>query len=110
MHAIGKGDAMDAKVTCRTPTDGRDGVTCIPAWKYDLLSEAIRAALANGEMGLNTLKAEVATSIPRDRLGKLGSLGWHFTCVRLEMEVRGEVRRRPKVSPIRVSLAPPSDA
>jgi len=29
------------KVTCRTPTAGRDGTTQIPKWKYDSIRQAI---------------------------------------------------------------------
>jgi hypothetical protein len=34
----------------------------------------------------------------------LGSLGWHITTVRLEMEVRGEIERVPGKRPLELKL------
>jgi hypothetical protein len=41
------------KVACRTPAEGRDGVTRIPAWKYAAVRRAILHAVdAAGAEGL----------------------------------------------------------
>jgi len=66
---------MEEKVTCRTPTEGRDGVTNLPKWKFDAIQSAI----------LTVLK-------------------WHVTSVKLEMEVRGEIERIPGRVPQRLKL------
>ena len=48
------------RIACRTPTEGRDGVTRIPAWKYHLVRKAILHAVdAAG------LEMEVAGEIAR---------------------------------------------
>ena len=79
----------DTKVECRTPTEGRSGTTSIPAWKFDAVRTAVLdAVVAAGPEGLRGRLAE-------DVLGRLGSVGWHVTTVKLEMEVRGEIARLP---------------
>ena len=88
----------EEKVGCRTPAEGRDGVTNIPAWKYALLERLIREVVAEaGEAGLpfSQLRAAVAARLSEEEAARLGSVGWHATCVKLEMEVRGDLRRLP---------------
>jgi hypothetical protein len=84
------------KVACRTPAEGRDGVTRIPAWKYAAVRRAILHAVdAAGAEGLRfaDLPAAVRARLSRQELARLGSLGWHCTTVKLEMEVAGEILR-----------------
>lgn len=93
------------KVACRTPAEGRDGVTNIPKWKYDLIAEAIRAELADGPVRMSEMKARLEARIPATERAALGSLGWHLTTVKLEMEVRGELIRVAGKGPQVISLS-----
>ncbi len=45
------------------------------------------------------LPAKVGERLTADQRAKLGSLGWHVTCVKLELEVRGEIARAPGKGP-----------
>ena len=81
------------KVACRTPAEGRDGVTNIPAWKFDAVRAAILDALKDGAIKTMTLKDAVGDRLDAETLEKLGKLGWHVVTVKLEMEVRGEIER-----------------
>lgn len=86
--------AKEEKVGCRTPAEGRSGVTNIPKWKYDALSDAIISTLiSEEEVFFKELGDKVRARLDADTLDRLGSLMWHVTCVKLEMEVRGEIRR-----------------
>ncbi|WP_338549385.1 DUF6958 family protein [Roseovarius phycicola] len=85
----------EARVACRTPAEGRDGVTNIPAWKFDAVRKAILSVLGERKIRFSELKDAVGEKIPADELSRLGSLGWHVTTVKLELEVRGEVERVP---------------
>lgn len=93
------------KVACRTPAEGRDGVTNIPAWKFDLLRGTIREVLADAPIRFSELKDAVGTRLSAEDLGKLGSLGWHVTTVKLEMEVRGEIMRLDAKGPQQIAWA-----
>ncbi|WP_299609144.1 hypothetical protein [uncultured Tateyamaria sp.] len=79
------------KVACRTPAIGRDGVTNIPAWKFDTIRAAILDALKGGPIKAMTLKDAVGERLDDKTLADLGKLGWHVVTVKLEMEVRGEI-------------------
>lgn len=84
------------KTLCRTPTPGGKP-TRIPAWKYDTIAETIRAEIAAaGEHGMRfkDLPEAVAAHLDAEVAGRIGSIGWHVTTVKLEMEVRGEFVRR----------------
>ena len=81
------------KVACRTPAEGRDGVTNIPAWKFDVVRMAILQALANGPIKAMTLKDRVGEILSAEQLEHLGKLGWHVVTFKLELEVRGEIQR-----------------
>ncbi len=90
------------RVICRTPTKGRDGVTRLPRWKYDAIRTAIHDAVAQaGPEGLafGDLSTAVKARLSEAELAKLGSVGWHTTSVKLNMEVEGELKRLPKVKP-----------
>ncbi|MBF9045339.1 hypothetical protein HKCCE4037_18530 [Rhodobacterales bacterium HKCCE4037] len=94
-------------VACRTPTEGRDGVTRIPAWKYDLLKKAILHAVTSaGPEGLpfSALPGALRQRISDRDLARIGSLGWHATTVKLNMEVEGELRRTGGKGPQRLVL------
>jgi hypothetical protein len=86
----------DPKTECRTPAKGRDGVTRIPSWKYDCLRdvivEVVREAGSDGFVFSKLTKA-VRPRLSADQLDKIGSLGWHVTTVKLNMEVEGDIAR-----------------
>ena len=81
------------KVACRTPAAGRDGVTNIPAWKFDAVRAAILDALADGPILYKDLNAAVEQRLDAETLANLGKLGWHVVTIKLELEVRGEIAR-----------------
>lgn len=86
----------DDRVECRTPTEGRSGTTSIPKWKYECLRDVILAVVQEaGSDGLrfSQLKDAVRSRLTEDQLYRLGSLGWHVTTVKLNMEVEGELIR-----------------
>ena len=95
----------DAKVACRTPAEGRDGVTNIPAWKFELVRQAVLDVLAEGDIPNAQLRDKVGTRLSPDDLDRLGKLGWHVVTVKLELECRGEVARRPGTGPMVIGLA-----
>lgn len=86
------------KVACRTPAKGRDGVTNIPAWKFDALRGAI-LSICEDETVFTDLFKRVPEHLTEDQLSKLGSINWHVTTVKLELEVRGEIARVPGAKP-----------
>lgn len=97
----------DERTICRTPTKGRSGITRIPNWKFDCLRAAIRNAVGEaGDNGLlfSELPQAVSERLNKDEKAKLGSLGWHVTTVKLELEVRGELTRL-QGSPQRLALS-----
>ncbi|MBY5933139.1 hypothetical protein KUV51_09045 [Tateyamaria omphalii] len=81
------------KVACRTPAEGRDGVTSIPTWKFDAVRGAILGALEEGPILYKDLNTAVQARLDDQTLADLGKLGWHVVTVKLEMEVRGEIER-----------------
>jgi len=92
----------DEKITCRTPTKGRDGATRIPRWKYDCIRRAILDEIDNSEEGMilfGQLPAIVRGRLTSHQLTKLGSVRWHVTTVKLNMEVEGELERVPRSNP-----------
>ena len=95
------------KVACRTPAKGRDGVTNIPRWKYEAVRDAILTVLNEaGSDGFlfKDLSKAVGDHLTDEQRAQLGSLGWHTTTVKLNMEVEGEIRRMEGVSPQRLTL------
>ncbi|MEM1032461.1 MAG: hypothetical protein AAF928_21950 [Myxococcota bacterium] len=92
-----------SRTTCRTPN--ADGATNIPTWKFDAVRKAILAAVTEaGTEGLpfKSFSDEVAARLTEEERAGLGSVGWHATTVKLELEVRGELRRLPGASPQRL--------
>ena len=93
------------KVACRTPAEGRDGVTNIPAWKFDLIRGHLLALLADGPRVYNDVRDEIGARLTVEEAEQLGKLGWHVITVKLELEVRGEIERVKAKGPQQIQLA-----
>lgn len=90
------------KIACRTPSAGKDNATRIPRWKYECVRRAILEVLADAEDGqvlFKNLADHVRERLSSNQLAKLGSLGWHVTTVKLNMEVDKELERVPRKTP-----------
>ena len=102
----------EEKVGCRTPAEGRDGVTNIPKWKFDairaILLDVVRGAGPDGYKWSDMSDA-VAERLTQDQLDRLGKVGWHTVSVKLEMEVRRELIRLDVKGPQRIILGTISD-
>lgn len=92
----------EGRAICRAPTPSSKSVR-IPAWKFDAVRAAILETLAASPSGVKSveLPALVGARLAEDERARLGSLAWHTTTVKLELEVCGEIRRvegsRPQV-------------
>ncbi|MEZ6196417.1 MAG: hypothetical protein R3F20_11930 [Planctomycetota bacterium] len=97
----------DDKITCRTPTPGKTPVR-IPRWKYDALRAAILAATPRRGEGVlfGELSEAVADRLDDDVLSRLGSIPWHVTTVKLDLECRGELHRVAGARPQRLLRGP----
>ena len=95
--------ADEARVVCETPTPGKQP-TRILKWKYDLVREAILAAVSLRETSVEFrgLRDLVAAQLSEEQLSKLGSVSWYTTTVKLDMEVKGEIERVPGSRPQRI--------
>jgi hypothetical protein len=88
------------KVVCRTPTPGKKA-TRLAKEKFDLVRRAILRVTPRQGQGVcfweipRLIKQELTPS----ELRTIGSLMWHVTVVKLEMEVRGELERVPDRQP-----------
>ncbi len=93
----------DERMLCRTPTPGKQP-TSIPAWKYRIVHQALLAIVPDAPPGIaaKALPDRVAAVLPRDARERLGSVSWHVTTVRLNMEVEGELRRVAGRKPLHV--------
>jgi GNAT superfamily N-acetyltransferase len=93
----------DAKVMCKTPTPGKQGVN-IDRWKYDLVREAILKAVPNSKTGVpfKELHKAVRKNMTPGNAKKVGSMSWYTTTVKLDLEVRGEIERVPGATPQRL--------
>lgn len=93
------------RVTCATPNATRKkGFTRIPRWKYEALRRAIhRVVISAGRRGatLDELIEEAPRHLTDDERAELGSVPWHVTTVKLDLEVRGELARVEGATPQR---------
>ncbi len=96
---------MIEKVALRTPNDGGKSITNIPKWKFDVVRAAILEQLAEGPCKMKDLTEAIRPRIDPAALEKLGKLGWHMMGVKLELEMRGEIRRQDGVKPQTMELA-----
>jgi len=83
----------------------------IPRWKYECIRRAILETLeesSGGQVVFGRLAARVADQLTSNQLAKLGSVTWHVTTVKLNMEVEGELERVPRLKPqtLRKSISP----
>jgi len=100
--------ASEPKTECRTPAADKPGTTRIPSWKFDLLRQHILVAVKEaGPEGLafSDLSGDVAARLSDDDKAELGSIGWHTTTVKLEMEVAGDISRVVGGTPQRLVIA-----
>jgi hypothetical protein len=95
--------ADESKVVCETPTPGKKP-TRIDRWKYELVRAAILDAVPAGDQCIEfrELPALVSARIPAEERGRLGSVSWYTTTVKLDLEVRGELERIPGSKPQRI--------
>lgn len=101
-------ETPEGKTPCRTPAPGRDGVVNIPTWKFVSVRHAILSEVAEagpGGLEFKVLADKVRARLSADELERLGSVTWHTTAVKLEMEVAGDLKRLPGVTPQRLVLA-----
>lgn len=90
----------EEKVTCETPTEGKKP-TRILKWKYESVKRAILKAIPQSSKGVlfKDLSKEVDANLSAEEKAKLGSIGWYTTCVKLDLEVKGIIKRLPGSSP-----------
>ena len=88
------------RVMCRNPDPAKHG-TRIPRWKYDLVRDAILHALDSRPDGFpfRDLPTLVGKYLTRDDAIRLGSVSWHTTVVKLDLEAGGEIERIPGSRP-----------
>ena len=86
--------AAEERVVCETPTPGKKP-TRIHKWKYDLLREVILDTVGSSSEGVEfrDLPGLVETRLSPEQLSDLGSVSWYTTCVKLDMEVKGDIAR-----------------
>ena len=91
------------RVVCETPTPGKKP-TRIHKWKYDLLRRIILDVLTASPDGVQfrSLPSLIQERLTSEQRATLGSVSWYTTTVKLELEVRGEIRRIPKSKPQRL--------
>ena len=81
----------EAQVQTRHPDPAKRGPR-IPRWKYEAVKRAI----------LDTVPGLVSAALDPDELAALGSVSWHVTVVKLDLEARRLVERVPGASPQRL--------
>ncbi|MCC5991047.1 MAG: hypothetical protein JJT99_00845 [Rhodobacteraceae bacterium] len=83
----------EEKTLCQTPTHGKQGVR-IPRWKYQAVRACILSTLADKPgLPFKDLSQKVAARLDPKARAELGSVGWHVTTVKLDLEAKGEIRR-----------------
>ncbi|MFH1679651.1 MAG: hypothetical protein ABIH26_03295 [Candidatus Eisenbacteria bacterium] len=99
------------KVECRTPTPGRSA-TRVDRWKFEAVRRAILAVPSERKEGaaFRDLPGLVAKMLAARERAELGSVSWYTTTVKLELEVRGEIRRVPGARPQRLTRTRPRSA
>ncbi|MBL8520831.1 MAG: hypothetical protein JNK75_09165 [Betaproteobacteria bacterium] len=96
MGRTGSQPQRSAQVVCKTPTPGKAPVA-IEAWKHACVRRAILDVLPRDGDGMRfiDLPDAVRRQLGPEELRTLGSVSWYVTTVKLDLEVKGEVRRQP---------------
>ena len=96
----------EERIVCQTPTPGKKP-TRIHKWKYDLLRAIITDIVAGSPDGVEFrgLPGLIEAHLSPEQLTNLGSVSWYTTCVKLDMEVRGDIVRVADARPRRLRLA-----
>jgi hypothetical protein len=86
---------VEAKIACRSPNKPNAPPTAVEKWKFDLIHEAILAVLRSEPDGtkLGGIVERLPEFIPGGEIERLRNVEWLTEKVRLEMEVRGEIKR-----------------
>lgn len=94
----------EERILCQTPSPGKQA-TRIPRWKYDTIRRAIFEAMGSTADGIafKDLPREVARTLSAEERERLGSVSWYTTVVKLDLEVKGELKRVPGVRPQHLS-------
>ena len=98
----------EPKTLCYTPTADKKP-TRIPTWKYAAIRSAVLRVVPECPPGVaaKDLPGLVAQQLDAHTKQKIGSISWHTTTVKLNMEVDGELLRLPKLKPQHL-IRPPS--
>ena len=86
------------KKLCHTPTPNKQPVA-IPLWKYEAVRRAILEVVPTSKPGIKAkdlpglVRPVLSKQLTAEALKELGSVGWHTTSVKLNMEVEGELTR-----------------
>jgi hypothetical protein len=96
----------DERVLCRNPDPTKSG-TRIPRWKYELIRDAIVSALSTRPKGFpfRDLPTQVQKRLTHDDARAVGSISWHTTVVKLDLEARGTIERIREARPQLLRLA-----
>ncbi len=87
-------------VLARTPSKGKQGVR-VNAARYGAMRRALLATIPRNSRGVAF--AELPDLVrPRLPADWTGSVMWHVTTVKLDMETRGEIERVPGATPQRL--------
>lgn len=91
------------KITLKNVNPGV-GNTNMAREKYEIYKKAILAAVPAAEDGITfkELPKRVKELLPKAKLSELGSVTWHVTSVKLDLEARGLIRRIPGAKPQRL--------
>lgn len=94
---------MSEKVVCKTPSPGKKP-TRIDKWKYDLIAKCILGLVPHRGEGIlfKDLPQKVQAKLSAKQKKELGSIAWYTTCVKLHLEVIGEIRRVKNSRPQRL--------
>ena len=98
----------EERVLCRNPDPEKQG-TRIPRWRYELVRDAIVSALQTRPEGFpfRDLPSQVRNRLTGDDARALGSISWHTTVVKLDLEARGSIERIREARPQLLRLVVP---
>jgi len=88
----------DKKILCKTPTPNKKPVK-IDRWKYDAIRTAILNIVPKEDEGkegtpFKELAKCVEEQLTAEEKENLGSVNWYTTCVKLDMELKSELKRK----------------